>query len=82
LLGNTCKEVFENTMVAPCLAESAPLADLYTSITPNVYYFSPVIYTLSTWEDKLRGIDEKITKKNLEKAVQFYHQLLKNGIEG
>ncbi len=80
VLSNSCKEVFEGALIAPCIAENSPLATTYAAISSKVYYFSPIVYQPNDWQQKQKGLDEKISIQNLNKTTQFYYQLLKNNI--
>lgn len=67
LVNTTCKEIFEGALTAPCLVND-PLLATYASISPDVYYFSPVYYQVD--ETKQPQV------KEWQKAVQFYYRLL------
>ena len=81
LISNTCKEIFDQSLVAPCIVPKTSLADSYAAIGSPVYYFSPVIYNQEKWVEKQSDIDEKISLDNLQKAAQYYYQLLSNAID-
>ncbi len=65
LINTTCKEIFEGALTAPCLVAD-PLLASYASISPEVYYFSPIYHQVA----------QPIPPEELQKAVQFYYRLL------
>jgi len=77
LLATTTRQVFPEAVVAPSLVIGATDARHYTGIAANVYRYMPVILN-ETDLGRFHGIDERVSKENFTRCIQFYYLFLKN----
>jgi carboxypeptidase PM20D1 len=76
-LNRSVQEVFPATVVTPTLVLAATDARHYTTISPNVYRFSPI--TLGPDDlSRIHGIDERIRVEDYGKSIHFYYRLIRN----
>lgn len=77
LIERTARQVLPECAVAPSLVLGATDSKRYYDVSRDQYRFQPMIFTeedLAT----IHGTDERIAIENLERAIHFYAQLLKN----
>lgn len=80
LIKLSAQQVNPNTIVIPSVFLAASDSRWYTRLTDSIYKFSAITITLQ--ETKLfHGHDERISVKNYEKLINFYHHLMLNSNE-
>lgn len=75
----TIEEIYPEAIVAPGLVLGGTDARHYTGLSLQVFRFAP----LRVRQDDLprfHGVDERISVRELERAVQFYIRLLENAL--
>ena len=77
LLARTIREIFPGAVVAPYLTIGGTDARNYAPLTKNIYRFTPIVADPSDLV-RLHGTNERMSLENLEHAVQFFAQLIKN----
>ncbi|KAK7489673.1 hypothetical protein BaRGS_00019068 [Batillaria attramentaria] len=77
---NSIRQVWTEAVVAPGVMIGNTDTRHYLQFTHNVYRFSPTfMYPNDT--TRFHGINERISKKNYEQAINFYHHLILNANE-
>lgn len=77
-IDQSIKEVYGNDVIScPNLSIAATDARFYEDISEQIYRFLPVVATDEIVES-IHGNNEKISIKNFQQSIQFYHQLIKN----
>lgn len=66
-----------DVVVSPALMIASSDGRHYASVCENIYRFAPIEVT-SVDMKRIHGINERIGKENLKKAVIFYRELLSN----
>lgn len=77
LLNTTIRESFENTYVAPALANVGTDSYNFSEISPSVYRFAPYQLTSENL-DRIHGDNERITIENYKAMINFYYRIMKN----
>jgi carboxypeptidase PM20D1 len=77
VLQRTIAETIPGAVVAPNLVLGGTDARRYAVLTPNVYRFGPFVYGTRDLE-RVHGIDERLSIRNLAEAVRFYARLVEN----
>jgi carboxypeptidase PM20D1 len=77
LLSRAIREVFPDVVVAPYLVPGGTDSRYYTSITPNVYRFTPIVADQTDLK-RIHGTDERMSVENYGQVVQFYARLMQN----
>ncbi|MDD4839645.1 MAG: M20/M25/M40 family metallo-hydrolase [Clostridia bacterium] len=70
-------ECFENVVVAPYPFIAATDARFYYPLTNNVFRFGPFINSIED-QNRIHGLNERISKNDMEKATQFFIRCLLN----
>ena len=70
-------EVYPDALVAPFLVIGGTDAKHFEPIANDIYRFSPMIINPANIKS-FHGLNERIAVKDFKRAVQFYHQLIKN----
>ncbi|HJZ11382.1 MAG TPA: M20/M25/M40 family metallo-hydrolase [Acidobacteriota bacterium] len=77
LLQKTISETHPGVVVAPSLMMGATDSRHYSSLTKNIYRFSPL--QLSTKDfSRFHGMNERISIRNYIDMVRFYIRLMQN----
>lgn len=80
VLQKSIRQVFPDVVVAPALVLGATDSRHFTSLTRNVYRFSPLKID-SAQISSIHGVDERISVENYIDCVRFYRQLLINTVK-
>ena len=72
------KQVFSNLKTSPNLVLGATDSRHFTSITSNIYRFSPFVIGPENMTC-FHGIDERVPRSEFENGIRFYRQLILNG---
>jgi carboxypeptidase PM20D1 len=78
IIENTCKEVFPTLVSCPTINREAPLLEWQNRVDTDIYYFHPLVYDVEDFELNKQQIDDKISRQNYLKMLQFYYQLIHN----
>ncbi|GAB6022286.1 hypothetical protein CHUAL_006412 [Chamberlinius hualienensis] len=71
------RQVFPQAVVVPGLMIAATDTKWYHGLTDQVYRFSPYVITPNDTQ-RYHGDNERISIKNYEKVINFYHHLILN----
>lgn len=71
------REVFGDVAVIPGIMYAATDTRWYLNFTQNLYRFSPAYLSLDQFKI-VHGHNERITKENYMKIVNFYHHIIIN----
>lgn len=74
LLARTTQKVFDNPVIIPGLTVAATDSRYYSQVANNSYRFSPILLSLQDLSG-FHGINERISRKNLENAIVFYYTI-------
>lgn len=77
MLQKTVRQVAPDAIVAPTLVLGATDARHYTTLSPNVYRFLPVVVR-SEDMGRFHGLDERVSVEDYERCVRFFAQLIRN----
>ncbi|XP_025106840.1 N-fatty-acyl-amino acid synthase/hydrolase PM20D1-like [Pomacea canaliculata] len=75
VIKDSIREVFPEVVVAPGLMFANTDTRFYLQFTHNVYRFSPT-FMQPTDVARVHGLNERISKKNYEQAINFYEHLI------
>ena len=74
----TMSEIFPEAVVSPYLLPGGTDSYHYRNLAPkSIYRFSP-IWLKPVDLPRIHGANERISIANYEKAIEFYHQLIRN----
>ena len=76
LLGQTIRDVYPDTIVAPYLVVGATDSRHYAGLSNNIYRFMPVKMKPNDLK-RFHGTNERISIENFSSMIQFYEQLIK-----
>lgn len=71
------RQIFPDVIVAPSLAIAASDSRHFSSLTRDIYKFSPQIFRKDD-TGRLHGINERIALDNYTQLIKFYMQLITN----
>jgi carboxypeptidase PM20D1 len=77
LLENAIAAVFPQAVTVPYMMTGATDSKHYRDVCKNIYRFSPMGLNMDEIS-LIHSADERISVKNLEKAIKFYMTLIKN----
>jgi carboxypeptidase PM20D1 len=77
ILERTIRQVFPDSIVAPCLVPASTDARHYGEISDNIFRFLPVRMDKDDFK-RIHGTNERIGVDNYKNAVDFYIQLIRN----
>ncbi|KAK7102398.1 N-fatty-acyl-amino acid synthase/hydrolase PM20D1.2-like [Littorina saxatilis] len=80
VMKNSIRQVWIEAAVAPGVMIGNTDTRHYLQFTHNVYRFSPT-FMFPDDLPRFHGINERISKKNYEQAINFYHHLILNADE-
>jgi carboxypeptidase PM20D1 len=77
MIHKSIEEVYAEALVAPYLMVGGTDARYYQGVSKNIYRFLPV---RANSEDlkRIHGLNERISVKEFQQAIDFYSQLIKN----
>lgn len=81
LLGQTIRQLYPDTLVAPSLMLGASDARHYVQVATDVYRFMPTPVT-SQDLPRIHGTNERIAVSDYHQSVRFYEQLMRNADAG
>ncbi|CAN9516000.1 unnamed protein product [Ophioblennius macclurei] len=77
VIKKTLSDMFPGITVAPGICIGNTDSRHFRNLTSNIYRFSPLWFKPGD-PQRFHGINERISKKNYEDAVQFYFSLIQN----
>jgi carboxypeptidase PM20D1 len=77
VISTTIRQLYPEAIVAPNLVLGGTDARNYTSLSPNIYRFSPFPLTKEDLP-RIHGINERIAIEDYKLSIGFYYQLIKN----
>lgn len=77
MLTKSIGETFENVVPAPYTCIASTDARFYTPLTNNIYRFNPVFMT-SEDQNRIHGLNERISIEAMEKATSFFVRYISN----
>src|SRR5262249_30162923 len=77
LLERTILSLYPGAVVTPGLVLGATDARYYTGVADAVYHFAPFMFRPGDRE-RVHGTDERVSLSDLETAVSFYRELMKD----
>ncbi len=80
ILHKSIAQIFPDAVIAPALVLGATDSRHFTSLSQNVYRFSPLNID-SAQISSIHGVDERIAVENYVDCVRFYRQLLINMVK-
>lgn len=79
-LAQSIRQTFPDVAVVPYTMVGATDSRFYAPLTPNVYRFGPFVWGFDD-ESRVHGIDERIRPEQMERAVQFFVNFMRNSCE-
>lgn len=80
LIKHTILQVYPKTLVIPSTLLATTDSRWYVNITDSIYKFSAIVVPLEEM-NRFHGHDERISLKNYEGLINFYHHLILNSDE-
>lgn len=77
LIKQSVLQVYPGTVVVPSTFLAASDSRWYTNLTNSIYKFSAIAVHLDEMK-RFHGHDERISLKNYENLINFYHHLIQN----
>lgn len=81
VIEKTIRQIFPTAVVAPALVIAQTDSRHYQPIAKQVYRFQPVLLEQADLS-RIHGRNERISLENYERAIHFYHQLIRNACGG
>ncbi|MEZ4773560.1 MAG: M20 family peptidase [Bacteroidia bacterium] len=77
-LARSIAEVYPETLISPYLVVGATDSRHFKDISADIYRFSPIKINRGNIKS-FHGLNERLAVAELENALRFYYQLIKNG---